>query len=183
MVIFRRQSMNYYKRPMHPFWTLGNYQIIFTPLSCFICFICSFVLIFYRCGTGAWTLEMATDYPFSKFTGIDVFPVYPSEIRPKNVEFEIANVLNGLPYEDGTFDFVFMRSMSLTFTPYEWEHIVVKELVRVVKPGGWIEIMECDPHLIGAGPVTNKFNKISRFLAFCIILLVFFFPTYSFDHY
>ncbi|CAG8493035.1 1408_t:CDS:2 [Diversispora eburnea] len=51
-------------------------------------------------------------------------------------------------------------SMNLTFTSQEWENVVIKELVRVVKPGGWIEIMERDPWVTGAGPVTDKFNKI-----------------------
>ncbi|RHZ67062.1 hypothetical protein Glove_303g141 [Diversispora epigaea] len=111
------------------------------------------------CSTGAWTLDMATDYPFSKFIGVDIFPIYPLEIRPKNVEFEMANILNGLPFDDGTFDFIFMRSMNLSFTSQEWENVVMKELMRVVKPGGWIEIMERDPWITGVGPATDKCNK------------------------
>ena len=51
---------------------------------------------------------MATEYPRSKFTGIDVAPSYPIHIKPHNVEFLQANILNGLPYADNTFDFVFM---------------------------------------------------------------------------
>ncbi|CAG8514636.1 57_t:CDS:2, partial [Acaulospora colombiana] len=112
------------------------------------------------CATGTWTLEMATEYPLAKFTGIDIIPIYPSEIKPKNVEFEIANILNRLPYEDGTFDFVFMRSMSLTFTTQEWEEVVISELIRVLKPGGWIEIMESDPLWFGAGPATEFLNRV-----------------------
>ncbi|CAG8636340.1 4234_t:CDS:2 [Acaulospora morrowiae] len=53
-----------------------------------------------------------------------------------------------------------MRSMSLAFTTQEWESVVINELIRVVKPGGWIEIMERDPWWTGAGTATNKINRV-----------------------
>ncbi|CAG8574276.1 5005_t:CDS:2 [Ambispora leptoticha] len=43
-----------------------------------------------------------------------------------------------------TFDFVHMRFLCIAFTEDEWEHKVIPELTRLVKPGGYIEIMEAD---------------------------------------
>ncbi|CAG8748121.1 5675_t:CDS:2, partial [Cetraspora pellucida] len=57
------------------------------------------------CGPATWILEMASEYTSSSFTGIDISPVFPSNIKPRNVEFYQMNVLDGLPFEDNTFDF------------------------------------------------------------------------------
>ncbi|KAG1474076.1 hypothetical protein G6F56_000568 [Rhizopus delemar] len=56
------------------------------------------------CGPGTWIMDMATEHPNSDFTGIDMSDVFPSNIRPANVSFKLANVLDGLPFEDHTFD-------------------------------------------------------------------------------
>ena len=86
---------------------------------------------------------MATDYPRSKFTGIDVAPLYPIHTKPHNVEFLQVNVLNGLPYADNTFDYVICRFMIFAFTIQDWK-FVINEICRVCKVGGYIELMEKD---------------------------------------
>ena len=91
----------------------------------------------------AWTLEMATDYPRSKFTGIDVVPTYPIHTKSHNTEFLQVNVLNGLLYADNTFDFVICRFMIFAFTIQDWK-FVINEICRVCKVGGYIELMEKD---------------------------------------
>ncbi|RHZ87026.1 hypothetical protein Glove_41g82 [Diversispora epigaea] len=103
------------------------------------------------CGSGAWVLEMATEYQNPQFTGIDVAPLYPTEIKPENVTFQQANVLLGLPFEDNTFDFVYIRFMIFAFSVEDWER-AIKEVVRVTKPGGWVEIMEKDLYWCNEGP-------------------------------
>lgn len=67
--------------------------------------------------------------------------MFPTTIRPENVNFEIYNVLSGLPYPDNTFDFVNMRFMLSAFAVSDWP-VVLKETYRVLKPGGVIELME-----------------------------------------
>ncbi|RUP49829.1 hypothetical protein BC936DRAFT_141336 [Jimgerdemannia flammicorona] len=46
----------------------------------------------------------------------------------------------------------------LTFTRVEWIE-AIDELVRVTKPGGWIEIVEFDPILERPGPTCDRFLK------------------------
>lgn len=97
----------------------------------------------FGCGSGYWTLEMATEFPSSKFYGINPIASFPGSVSPKNVEFIVSNVLNNtLPFKDAEFDYVFARNIMFTFRKPNFESVVIKELLRVLKPGGYIEFVE-----------------------------------------
>ncbi|KAG9286989.1 hypothetical protein G9A89_001227, partial [Geosiphon pyriformis] len=110
------------------------------------------------CGPGAWTLDTASHYPSSNFFGFDLSPkVFPTTNLPKNVQFQQANILEGLYWVDSNkFDLVHQRFLVLAFTPKQWEK-VINELIRVTKQGGWIELTEVNVGLARCGPVTRKF--------------------------
>lgn len=96
------------------------------------------------CGTGCWTLEMARDYPESTFYGIDIQDgTFNHTAAPPNALFVKANILERLPFDDGYFDWIYSRFMSTTFTPQDWE-IAMREMARVTKPGGGIELLEAN---------------------------------------
>ncbi|KAI8384566.1 S-adenosyl-L-methionine-dependent methyltransferase [Radiomyces spectabilis] len=95
------------------------------------------------CGSGSWVMEMAIDHPHAHVTGIDMADMFPTMIRPENVKFELANVLNGIPYPDNTFDFVHMRLLIAAFREHEWP-LVIAEIFRVLKPNGLVQLMESD---------------------------------------
>lgn len=63
--------------------------------------------------------------------------IFPNNIRPVNVQFEVGNVLDGLSFPDNTFDIVNLRLFILAFRTEEWAK-VLKEIQRVLKPGGYI---------------------------------------------
>jgi ubiquinone/menaquinone biosynthesis C-methylase UbiE len=84
---------------------------------------------------------MATDYPTAHFTGIDIVPLFPQDIRPVNVNFKQEDVLTGLSFEDNTFDFVQMRLFGFQFNKLQWA-TSLKEAYRVTKPGGYIQLLE-----------------------------------------
>ncbi|RIA85883.1 S-adenosyl-L-methionine-dependent methyltransferase [Glomus cerebriforme] len=107
------------------------------------------------CGPATWTLEVATEYPRSRFTGIDIAPTYPIHTKPHNVEFLQANILTGLPYADNTFDYVFCRFMIFAFTLEDWK-LAIKEICRVCKVGGYIEFMEKDILFWNEGNFTRR---------------------------
>ncbi|KAI8338601.1 S-adenosyl-L-methionine-dependent methyltransferase [Chlamydoabsidia padenii] len=94
------------------------------------------------CGPGTWVMDVATDYPHCQLTGVDFSDVFPMSIRPSNVQFVLADVLGRLPFEDNTFDFINIRFFIAALRADEWP-IVFKELYRVLKPGGFIESVEC----------------------------------------
>ncbi|KAL1920833.1 uncharacterized protein VTP21DRAFT_11468 [Calcarisporiella thermophila] len=110
------------------------------------------------CGPGTWTMDMATDFPKSHFIGIDVSPVFPHQIVPGNCRFQLANLIKGLPFADETFDYVFQRCVHFGLVKSEWPG-VIQELLRVLKPGGYLEIVEADYDLKRGGVA---FRKISR---------------------
>lgn len=95
------------------------------------------------CGTGIWSMDMARDYPASSFTAYDMVDAYKRFIdkkTPANCQFLTANTLD-LPFLDNSFDYVFQRLQNLSFRENEWPR-AISELVRVTKPGGWIELGE-----------------------------------------
>ncbi|KAI8378971.1 S-adenosyl-L-methionine-dependent methyltransferase [Blakeslea trispora] len=110
------------------------------------------------CGTGTWILEMATEFPNAEFYGIDIAPIYPTAIKPPNTFFTQCDVLNGLPYPDECFDYIHMRHVYTCFSNQEWE-LVMNEIKRLLKPGGYVEFREIDPILHNIGPATQDFFK------------------------
>ena len=84
---------------------------------------------------------MATEFPTAKFVGIDKEALFPQIIRPANVEFYEGDVRNGLPFEDNYFDLVQIRLFLLAFDMSDWEGCL-KEVYRVLKPGGYIQWTE-----------------------------------------
>ncbi|HEX8036373.1 MAG TPA: methyltransferase domain-containing protein [Ktedonobacterales bacterium] len=100
-------------------------------------------------GTGRWAHEMAEFFPGAQVVGVDITPP-PSDApaaapaadpRPPNYSFIAANVLEGLPFPDASFDFVHMRLLYSAIPHTRWPY-VIGELVRVTRPGGWIESVE-----------------------------------------
>ncbi|KAJ3038540.1 hypothetical protein HDV00_000545 [Rhizophlyctis rosea] len=94
------------------------------------------------CGSGIWAFETATAFPTCHVTGMDLSPVQPSTVKPKNVEFMVGDLTNlPLPFPDVSFDFVHMRLLFLALRAEFWP-VLITEIVRIVKPGGWVEFLE-----------------------------------------
>ncbi|CAG8762063.1 1698_t:CDS:2, partial [Racocetra persica] len=110
------------------------------------------------CDYGTWALEMASDYPNSHFIGVDVTPTFPSAVTKPNVRFLQCNVLDGLPFDSNTFDFVLVRLFGNTFTERDWEDKIINEIVRLTKPGGWVELTQVDSKYYNCGPNCERWN-------------------------
>ncbi|CAG8741479.1 13186_t:CDS:2 [Dentiscutata erythropus] len=86
--------------------------------------------------------------------GLDLSPLLPTQIKPKNFKFVKANVLERLPFEDDTFDFVFQRYMFTGCPKDRWPYLI-NEIIRVLKPGGFLEL--CEPSkMFDLGPATQR---------------------------
>ncbi|KAI8148034.1 hypothetical protein BJV82DRAFT_507468, partial [Fennellomyces sp. T-0311] len=110
------------------------------------------------CGSGIWILEMASEFPHAQFYGIDLSNMYPSDIKPPNTHFCQGDVLNGLPYPDGHFDYVHMSFVYNCFS-YDDRKMVLREIRRVMKPGAYVEFRDAEAMVRNAGPFTAKFVK------------------------
>jgi len=119
------------------------------------------------CGIGSWLSEMATTYPRSHFTGTDVEFIVGTDTFPSNVTFIKRNTLDGLPFEDDTFDFVHQRFVNATYPGPKLE-FVATEMYRVCKPGGWVELTEMDLAARNAGPkyvdLMERTNSLFRLM-------------------
>lgn len=100
------------------------------------------------CGPGTWIMDVATEYPNSEFIGVDMCDIFPNNIRPANVTFQVGNVLEGLAFEDNSFDMVSLRFFILAFRKEEWAG-VLKEIRRVLKPGGFV--LSIEPGMLEVG--------------------------------
>ncbi|RKP25815.1 S-adenosyl-L-methionine-dependent methyltransferase [Syncephalis pseudoplumigaleata] len=109
------------------------------------------------CGTGRWVKEMARDFPKSRVVGCEVLPVFSTHDMPKNARFEIGNVLQGLPFLTGSFDYVHMRFFALEVPTGCWT-LVMAELYRVCRPGGIIELCETDGIVRQPAPTSHVIN-------------------------
>ncbi|CAB4474660.1 uncharacterized protein OCT59_020268 [Rhizophagus irregularis] len=108
------------------------------------------------CGPGTWLLDLAAKHEKSSFFGVDIKPIFPTEIKPSNLNFIQADVSNGLPFPDNEFDFVNQETMLFIWTIDQWDFIL-SELVRVTCPGGYIQICEQNFSVYkGIGPVFYK---------------------------
>lgn len=108
------------------------------------------------CGPGTWTSEMATEYPNTDFYGIDQCPIFPTNTKPPNAHFQKHNILKGsLPFEDESFDFIYMRSMMLHLSPAELSNLLY-EIHRIMKPGAYFEVVDTNYTIRRAGPLSNS---------------------------
>jgi ubiquinone/menaquinone biosynthesis C-methylase UbiE len=111
-------------------------------------------------GTGRWAMDMAQVFPRAQVVGVDVNPPPADEqarpgfdVRPRNYKFAPGNVLEGLPFDDGTFDFTHMRLLFTAIPADRWPQ-VIRELARVTRLGGWVESVETTG-LHDGGPHTD----------------------------
>ncbi|RUS33450.1 methyltransferase type 11 [Jimgerdemannia flammicorona] len=119
------------------------------------------------CGTGIWSIDLAREFPNSTFIGTDIIDIFANETStiPPNCSFLKADTFKGLPFPDGSFDFVFQRAQSMCFTAEMWPR-VLREIVRVTKPGGYIELLEGSFPRNGGPATTRQVDWLLTFSCF-----------------
>jgi ubiquinone/menaquinone biosynthesis C-methylase UbiE len=78
------------------------------------------------CGPAHWTVNMAETYPNSKFYGVDMSNVFPSNNKPVNTEFVTGNIVKRIPFPDNTFDYIHQMLLVLDFTNDDWNAVSSK---------------------------------------------------------
>jgi len=102
------------------------------------------------CGTGIWGREMAKEFPQAQIVNFDIdrAPVDaalqrlgPTGQFPPNFRFLEADAFQPFPFEANLFDFTHARLIG-SFTPIARWPDVVAEMVRVTRPGGYVELVD-----------------------------------------
>jgi SAM-dependent methyltransferase len=104
-------------------------------------------------GTGIWAAEMARLYPDAQVVGVDIGLGSFQADLPANCVLQFGNVLERLPFADETFDYTHQRFLVAAIPGARWPD-VIQELVRVTRPGGWVELLEINNVFVNPGPET-----------------------------
>lgn len=85
-------------------------------------------------------------------------------IKPKNTHFLQHDFFQGLPYPDNSFEFVRMRSM-LAFITQDQLLFLLSEIQRVLKPLGYIELLDVEYQIHRPGPICDSIlNQQRKFI-------------------
>ncbi|KAF3319352.1 hypothetical protein TWF173_003794 [Orbilia oligospora] len=120
-------------------------------------------------GTGIWLTQLSELLPSAAILhGFDItdrlFPD-PSTIR-KNVSFSLLNVLEPISetlYEK--YDVVHIRGLSFVLKTEEWD-VVVKNVAKIIKPGGYLVWNETNPGSTQAIPPTKVASQGAALLGY-----------------
>lgn len=119
------------------------------------------------CGPGSWVIDFADQHPDCEVIGVDVVPIQPEEIPP-NATFECDDILTGLNFPDNHFDMIAASAPLITYTPGNL-HIFFREVLRMLKPGGYVNSIDFLPR-----PESFTKKNIESFNYWCGTCLEFF---------
>lgn len=103
------------------------------------------------CGSGYWSSmchEYFADkgYPNVEFVGMDIAPIAPDlnkqGVNWKFVQHDVRRT--PWPFEDGEFDLVMMKDLSLILTIGPVSEKIMSDCIRLVREGGILEVWDSD---------------------------------------
>jgi SAM-dependent methyltransferase len=106
-------------------------------------------------GTGVWPCDLSRLFPDSLVLGLDLDAALFTPTPPVNCLLRQGNVLGRLPLPDGIMEFTHQRFLVFAIPDEQWPR-AVRELVRVTRPGGWIELVETDARVQAGGRATEQ---------------------------
>ena len=97
-------------------------------------------------GTAIWLIDVAREYPTARLHGfdIDTSQAPPKQWLPSNITLETWNIFDDVPENMiGTYDVVHLRLLVLVVHRSDIRN-VIRKLLRMLKPGGYIQWDELD---------------------------------------
>ncbi len=118
------------------------------------------------CGPGGWTLEVAFEHPEIEVMGIDISQAMIEYARMRtrtqrlsNAGFLVMNALTPLEFPDDSFDLVNARFLAGFMPPAAWPKLV-RECMRITRPGGAIQLTEFNNLGLSTSPAFEKLNAM-----------------------
>jgi ubiquinone/menaquinone biosynthesis C-methylase UbiE len=114
------------------------------------------------CGTGTFAVAIKTWMPSVEVAGVDPDPKALARSRRKAERAGVAirfdqGFADALPYADASFDRVF-SSLMFHHVPHEAKLATLREVRRVLKPGGALHLLDFEPE------GSNSHNPLARWL-------------------
>lgn len=99
------------------------------------------------CGYGRLSKQILKEYPKSVTFGVDIaeryIDLYNQELAPRGKAF--LGDMQKLPFKDSYFDVVFVVTTLMYLTKASEQENALKEMLRVLKPGGYFIVIERNP--------------------------------------
>lgn len=104
------------------------------------------------CGTGRWARDMARRFPGAAVIGFDINreqmdrsleegAAKGTDYLPDNCTFTVSDALRPFDFADASFDLTMARATSAFVPVGQWPQLV-REMTRVTRHGGWVEIRD-----------------------------------------
>jgi ubiquinone/menaquinone biosynthesis C-methylase UbiE len=112
------------------------------------------------CGDGASEIFLHRQFPSWQLEGIDVTEQSIAQAQNRNIPSAKFQLYNGtqIPFEDKSFDVVFIAAV-LHHIEFSFHSLLIKEIYRVLKPGGRLYLFEHNP----LNPLTRYLVKTCPF--------------------
>jgi ubiquinone/menaquinone biosynthesis C-methylase UbiE len=120
------------------------------------------------CGTGGWLIGAAKTYPTMSLVGIDIsqrmikhaYTQAEAHQVGDRVEFYIMDALDKLDFPAAFFDLVSLR-LSISFVrTWDWPKLL-RELLRVTRPGGVVRVTESEVVFQSNSPALTQLCEMS----------------------
>ncbi|RPB09669.1 S-adenosyl-L-methionine-dependent methyltransferase [Morchella conica CCBAS932] len=95
-------------------------------------------------GSAAWAVEAAERYSNCEVIGVDISPHMMPEETPTNLWLQIDDLNQPFTFQTNEFDFIQSRDVMGGIKKDRWSSYV-KDCVRILKPGGWLQLVEIYP--------------------------------------
>ncbi|KAK5991641.1 Methyltransferase psoC [Cladobotryum mycophilum] len=110
------------------------------------------------CANGRWIKDLQAASPAKhEYVGTDVVEsLYPNP-PPEGTQFQDQSIKEAFPESwQGSFDVVHQRLVMAAAAPEKTPTAVVQELANLVRPGGWLQMVEVIPSHIPNNPLSQN---------------------------
>ena len=118
-------------------------------------------------GDGFWMLDAAEEYPNATLTGTDVSLMHLKQLKdfmPSNIFLREQNLSDRwLAVDEEKYDLVHQRYCLAQFSPEKGAQIV-SDLFSLVKPGGFIQLLESDMMSFDSGEGHEGMSEYMEFV-------------------
>ncbi|RMZ85713.1 hypothetical protein DV737_g393, partial [Chaetothyriales sp. CBS 132003] len=108
-------------------------------------------------------LQQVNLSPVDEIQAVDITPHLAPSDGPSNLQLQIGNLNEKTPFADSTFDFVHSRFIAGGLGWFRWPSYL-SEMHRVLRVGGWIQIIEWEFGFRSANDRSDKLKGLQEWL-------------------